>query len=169
MERSTWGGGGSEDAEIVRLGRMTQRLRGADGSGLNVHIRTAMLQNADYSVKLGEVCNCIDRLVAQDRLVCLQVAVNCKWGKHRSVSFAEDLGPKLVRWGYTISIYHLEQPRWDGATRKLLRYATDRGFADPFDPREEEVLVGTRAGLLGENVRPRRDAPKGWPTWFRVT
>ncbi len=168
MERRTWGG--REDAEIVQLGEMAQQLRGPEGSGLNKHIRAAMCQNEDYGAKLEEVCNEIDTMAFLQHWN-LQVAVNCKWGKHRSVSFGEDLGAKLVGRGHTVAIFHLEQPRWDHATRDQLPFGGQDGFTYPFAQAEQRALLGARRGHLGQGVVPMMlDAPRGiGPVWYRVS
>ncbi len=154
----------------MRLGHMAQQLRGAEGSGLNEHIRRAMRQNPDYGTNLDAVLASIASMAMND-LSFVQIAVNCKWGKHRSVSFGEDLASTLAVRGFIVGLYHLEQPRWDAGLRARLRMGSNRGFAFPFASTEEEGLLGTRVGRPGQGVRPRTewDAPRTGPiVWFRV-
>ncbi len=61
------------------------------------------------------------------------VGVNCKWGKHRSVSFAEDLADKLkdCPWLHEAVVLHLERTRWDYDWRRSFRVRANIGIPFP--------------------------------------
>jgi len=89
--------------------------------------------------KLLDACaDCILQLALQG-IPEIRVAVGCKWGKHRSVSFCMDLQEHEALECFTSAqVFHLEQFRWDRSAQPV----ADLGWS------ENTVLVLDSGSML---------------------
>ncbi len=93
---------------------------GPETSGLNPAVRAQIASNPEYGTLLNSTVDCILQL-AREGVEDIKVAVGCKWGKHRSVSFVVDLSDhELIQQCFaTIQVLHLEQHNWDMSVRPV--------------------------------------------------
>ena len=87
-------------------------------SGLNPAVRAQVAAAPAYRKMLLACVDCILQL-GQQGVDEVKVAVGCKWGKHRSVSFAIDLAEHSALAGVEVQLAHLEQYRWDRHARPV--------------------------------------------------
>ena len=81
-------------------------------SGLVPETRMAVEGNMEAQRIMQAVLDHIEGFSAKQHPKPVWVAVNCSWGKHRSVAFVEMLRFALEH-RYRVSVTHMEQYRWD--------------------------------------------------------
>ena len=81
-------------------------------SGLVPETRMAIEGNMEAQRIMQAVLDHIEGFSAKQHPKPVWVAVNCSWGKHRSVAFVEMLRFALEH-RYRVSVTHMEQYRWD--------------------------------------------------------
>ena len=72
--------------------------------------------NAEYQSALNRAIQTIDSFFRMFPGKRVHVVARCKWGKHRSVAWAEDLRIKVLRafeGSLNVVLVHLERCRWD--------------------------------------------------------
>ncbi len=127
---------------------------------MNIVIQNTLLLNADFGETLEEVMEHLTSLWREGQRGPLMVAVNCKWGKHRSVGFAVLLERRAKEKGFDARAVHLERPSWDWAWRAKFAFQAGRQNQNPnIDyPLPEEVARHFQ--LHSPPTRSRRHSPK---------
>ena len=125
-------------AEVARAyGFVRAPGGGVVTSGLNPGVRAQVSAAPAYRKILDACADCILQLAKQG-IPEIKVAVGCKWGKHRSVSFCIDLQEHQSLAGFaSVQVFHLEQFRWDRSARPV----ADMGWS------ENTVLVLDSSGM----------------------
>ena len=114
-------------AEVARAYGFVRAPGGGPlASGLNPSIRAQVAAVPMYHKMLRACADCILQLAKQG-IPEIRVAVGCKWGKHRSVSFSIDLQEHAALAGLaSIQVFHLEQFRWDRSAEPV----ADMGWSE---------------------------------------
>ena len=96
-------------------------------SGLNKHVRAEIASVPQFGQLLDLVADCAHDLANDQELMAERVpkevwiAVCCKWGKHRSVAFVEELYQQLHTCDNpcfsAVHKLHLERHNWDPGAR----------------------------------------------------
>ncbi len=134
------------------MGQLEQLKRqgGMASSGLNPFIREAIKQNPEFLELLAMTERHIIETLAENVFE-IQVAVNCRRGKHRPVSFAEELRARLAELEdrFEPTALHIERPRWDHEYRRSINFPAQTGIKYPVPARFGVILI-RRAG----NIEP---------------
>ncbi len=144
---------------MAQLGGLHQLYKeaGPNSSGLNPFIRRAIKQNPEFMELMEATVQRIGHLADQGTAQ-VQVAVNCRWGKHRSVSFAVELHERLAALAprFEPRTFHIERPRWDREFRLQHRMRSQVGIAYPIPDRFGGRMIRRSGGGLNLECRGGR-------------